>query len=254
MSKVAIITGSSGGIGAALVRTYIDDGFFVIGLDRNLSNITAISHYTSSFAELDVNLHTFAKENSYRENILQKIRDFFPGKLQKLVIVNNAAEQILKAVSEISWQDWEASFAVNTAAPFFLTQGLVEELEVTSGHVVNVSSIHAKQTKANFTCYAASKSAIEALTRSLALELSQKGISINAVAPAAIATDMLKAGFIDAPEKLHELSSYHPSKSIGTPQEVASFIKAITDHEGGFLTGAVLDIDGGISARLYDPS
>ena len=254
MSKVAIITGSSGGIGTALVRTYIDDGFFVIGLDRNPSNVTAISHNTSSFAELDVNLQIFAKENSYRAKILQEIRDFFPGELQKLIIINNAAAQILKAVPEISWQDWETSFAVNTAAPFFLTQGLVEELEETSGHVVNVSSIHAKLTKANFTCYAASKSAIETLTRSLALELSQKGISINAVAPAAIATDMLRAGFIDAPEKLHELSVYHPSNSIGTPKEVASFIKAITDHEGGFLTGAILDIDGGISARLYDPS
>ncbi len=253
MSEVAVITGSSGGIGAALVQTYMDDGFFVIGLDRYPSNNTAISDYASSFAELDVNLHTFAKENSFRAKILQKIRGLIPVKPTKLVIVNCAAEQILKSVPEISWQDWEASFAVNTVAPFFLVQGLVKELEETSGHVINVSSIHAKLTKANFTCYAASKSAIEALTRSLALELSQRGISINAVAPAAIATDMLRAGFIDSPEKLQELNSYHPSKSIGTPQEAASFIKAITDHEGGFLTGAVLDIDGGISARLYDP-
>lgn len=150
-----------------------------------------------------------------------------------MVIINNAAEQLLKTFLEISLHDWEAAFAVDTAAPIFLTQGLVEGLEVISDHVGYVSSIHSKQTTANFTCHAALKSAIEAWTGSLALELSQKGISINAVAPAVIATDMLKAGFIYVSEKLQELSSYRRYKSIDAPQGMASFITTITDHEGG---------------------
>lgn len=72
MSKVVIITGPSGGIGAAHVRTYIGDGLFVVGLDRNPSNITGISHYKSCFAELDVNLQIFAKENSLRKILCRK--------------------------------------------------------------------------------------------------------------------------------------------------------------------------------------
>ena len=81
--------------------------------------------------------------------------------------------------------------AVNLVAPFFLTQGLIDILIASNGHVINMSSIHAKLTKTNFTCYATSKAALEALTRSLALELSAKGVSVNAIAPAAIATQML---------------------------------------------------------------
>lgn len=174
--------------------------------------------------------------------------------MKKFIIINNAAEQILKPVAEIEWTDWEHSFSVNTIAPFFLVQGFIQELSTYQGHVINISSIHAKLTKTNFTCYASSKAALEGITRSLALELSSLGISINAIAPAAISTEMLKAGFDDMPEKLHELESYHPSKSIGTPLQTASLVKAITDQEGGFLSGSVIDFSGAIASRLYDPN
>jgi NAD(P)-dependent dehydrogenase (short-subunit alcohol dehydrogenase family) len=249
MSKVAVITGSSGGIGSALVRKYLDDGYFVTGLDRNSSENPVIGGYT----EIEVSLLMFSKDPLCRERVLQKIKGSFPKTISKLVVINNAAEQILKSVPEIEWQDWENSFAVNTVAPFFLVQGLLQQLKVSRGHVINISSIHAKLTKPNFACYAASKSALEALTRSLALELSPKGISVNAVAPAAISTRMLHAGFEGAPAKLRELENFHPSKSIGTPEEVSVFIKNITDQEGGFLTGSVLEFNGGIAGRLYDP-
>ena len=65
---------------------------------------------------------------------------------------------------------------------------------------------------------------------------------------------MLKAGFMGSCEKLRELEEYHPSKTIGTPEQISVFIKAISDQEGGFLTGAVLEFNGGIGARLHDPS
>jgi len=250
MNKVAVITGSSGGIGRALVRTYLDDGYFVVGLDRTFCEYPAIESYVG----IDVSLLQFSKDISYRDTVISKIKEHLPNNPKKFVVINNAAEQILKPVHKIRWQDWEISLAVNTIAPFFLTQGLIAELTAANGHVVNVSSIHSKLTKPLFTCYAVSKSAIEAVTRSLALELSPLGISVNAVAPAAISTEMLKAGFKDTPEKLLELENYHPSKSIGTPVQVSQFIKALTDNEGGFLTGSVLDFNGGISCKLSDPN
>lgn len=249
MSKIAVITGSSGGIGSALVRTYLNDGYFVIGLDRRASGLATLESYT----EMDVNLILFAKDAFYRKRILKDIKDLFPKILTKLVVVNNAAEQILKAVSEIEWSDWEASIAVNAIAPFYLATGLVLHLENANGHVVNISSIHAKLTKPRFACYATSKAALESVTRSLALELSPLGISVNAIAPAAIMTDMLKAGFQGAPEKLGELEAYHPSNSIGTPKQLSALIKSITDQEGGFLTGSVLGFNGGIGGCLHDP-
>jgi len=249
MSKVTVITGSSGGIGRALVKTYLDDGYFVIGLDRKTSE----SPVSDAYIQIDVSLLIFSKDEPYRDSILKKIRERLPHEVTNFVLINNAAEQILKSVAEIQWQDWENSLAVNTVAPFFLVQGLIEELTVSRGHVINISSIHSKLTKTNFTCYGASKSALEAVTRSLALELSPLGISVNAIAPAAISTEMLLASFNDKPEKLLELESCHPSKSIGKPSDVAHFIKSITDHRSGFLTGSVLEFNGGISGRLHDP-
>jgi NAD(P)-dependent dehydrogenase (short-subunit alcohol dehydrogenase family) len=249
MNEVAIITGSSGGIGSALVKRYLDEDFVVIGLDRTSSKILV----SENFVELNIDLLEFSKDINYQKRTLSEIKAIFPKAMTNLVLINNAAEQILKNVEDITWQDWEDSLAVNTVAPFFLAQGLIKELEACHGHIVNISSIHAKLTKAKFTCYAASKAAIEAVTRSLALELSPIGISVNAIAPAAISTEMLRAGFKEAPEKLRDLERFHPSQSIGTPDQISLFIKAITDQRGGFLTGAVLEFDGAISARLHDP-
>lgn len=249
MSKVAIITGSDGGVGRALVKTYLSDDYLVIGLDRVYSQ----SNAETGLRNIQTDLLLFSKNSNYRRDILSELRSVLPEMTAKLVLINNAAEQVIKPLADIEWIDWEASLAVNTVAPFFLVQGLVDELKASSGHVVNVSSIHGKLTKSNFTCYAASKAALSKLTESLALELSQLGISINAVAPAAISTEMLNAGFDKNPEKLQVLKDYHPSKSIGSPEQLAKFIKSISEQEGGFLTGSVVDFSGGISGRLHDP-
>ena len=249
MSKIAVITGSSGGIGSALVQLYLQDDYVVIGLDRCPSRNAELDN----FIELNPNLREFAKKESYRKKILNQIKSLLPEKFEKFVLINNAAEQIIKTVADIDWQDWENSLAVNTVAPFFLTQGLLEILIASRGHVINISSIHSKLTKAQFSCYAASKSALESLTRSLAIELSPKGVSVNAISPAAISTEMLKHGFVNAPHKLKELESYHPSGIIGSPDQLSKFIKSVTDQEVGFLTGAILDFNGGIGGRLFDP-
>ena len=206
------------------------------------------------YAEIDVNLLMISKDASYRDSVLVNIKERLPHKVNKFVLINNAAEQILKSVADIQWQDWENSLAVNTVSPFFFVQGLTEELIASSGHVINISSIHAKLTKTKFSCYSASKSALEAITRSLALELSPMGVSVNAIAPAAISTEMLKASFNGKPEKLLELKRYHPAGYIGTPEQIAFFVKSIADQKGGFLTGSILEFNGGIAGQLHDPN
>ena len=248
MNKVAVITGSSGGIGRALVDAYLIDNYYVVGMDTISSGLTS-----DQFLEIITDLSMFAKSESYRDNSLDEIKNFLPKKFDTFVLINNAAVQILNPISDINWKDWENTLSVNTVAPFFLVQGLMESLIASQGHVINISSIHSKLTKEYFSCYAASKAALEALTRSLALELSPKGVSVNAVAPAAISTEILKDGFLDTPHRLQELQSYHPSGSIGSPEQLANFVKSISDHKSGFLTGSVLEFNGGIGGKLHDP-
>ncbi len=249
MSKFAVITGSSGGIGSALVDTFLSDNYSVVGIDTIDSGRNSVG-----FVEINADLCEFAKNENYREKILNQIKNHLPERLDDFVLINNAALQILNPVSKLNWSDWDKTLTVNTMAPFFLVQGFLEQLIKTHGHVVNISSIHSKLTKVNFSCYATSKAALEALTRSLALELSAKGVSVNAIAPAAIATQMLKDGFAESPEKLKQLESYHPAGMIGSPDELASFVKSVAGQRGGFLTGSVLEFNGGIGGVLYDPN
>lgn len=248
MSKFAVITGSSGGIGSALVDVFLSDNYSVIGIDTTDSGRNSVG-----FVEINVDLFEFTKHENYREQILNQINNHLPERLDDFVLINNAALQILNTVSKLNWSDWDKTLTVNTMAPFFLVQGFLEQLTKTHGHVINISSIHSRLTKANFSCYASSKAALEALTRSLALELSVNGISVNAIAPAAIATQMLKDGFAESPEKLKELESYHPAGMIGSPEELAIFVKSVAEQRGGFLTGSVIEFNGGIAGKLHDP-
>lgn len=248
MSKLAVITGSSGGIGSALVDVFLSDNYSVIGIDSTNSG-----RNSEGFVEINTDLCEFTKNENYREQILNRIKNHLPERLDDFVLINNAAVQILNPVSKLNLSDWDKTLTVNTMAPFFLVQGFLEQLTKTHGHVINISSIHSRLTKANFSCYATSKAALEALTRSLALELSVNGISVNAIAPAAIATQMLKDGFAEEPEKLKELENYHPAGMIGSPEQLGVFVKSITEQRGGFLTGSVLEFNGGIAGKLHDP-
>jgi NAD(P)-dependent dehydrogenase (short-subunit alcohol dehydrogenase family) len=248
MSKFAVITGSSGGIGSALVDAFLSDNYSVFGIDATDSGRNSVG-----FVEINTDLCEFTKNENYREQILNQIKNHLPERLDDFVLLNNAAVQILNPVSKLNWSDWDKTLTVNAVAPFFLVQGFLEQLIKTHGHVINISSIHSRLTKENFSCYASSKAALEALTRSLALELSVNGISVNAIAPAAIATQMLKDGFAESPEKLKELESYHPAGMIGSPEELAAFVKSVAEQRGGFLTGSVLEFNGGIAGKLHDP-
>lgn len=249
MSKVAVITGSSGELGTELVNIFIDDGYLTIGLDI----LPRTKNYNKRFHFIETDLSVFPKDYKYRTCVIESIKELIPDDVHKIILINNAAQQILNKFDDIKYNDWYKSFAVNTLSPFFLTQGLFEQLKHAQGHVLNISSIHAKLTKSSFTCYAASKTALESITKSLALEISEHGISVNAVAPAAINTKMLKSGFKNNKNKLDQLNSFHPSKSIGEVADTAQFIKLIAENKNSFLTGSIIELNGGISSRLHDP-
>lgn len=250
MKKCVLVTGSSGGIGSAIVRRFSHDNYFVIGLDKNKKKAVNIKNY--EFVKVD--LQAFVKSEDYKKNITKSIRDLLPDGLENFVVINNAATQILGDIDELNWSDWDTSFSVNTYAPFFLVKEFKSELKAFNGKVINISSIHSKLTKKEFSCYAASKAALESLTRSLAIELSPSGICVNSIAPAAISTEMLLEGFLGATDKLAKLEECHPANIIASPDELANFVNTVASFEGKFLTGSNIPFNGGIESVLHDPS
>jgi NAD(P)-dependent dehydrogenase (short-subunit alcohol dehydrogenase family) len=166
-------------------------------------------------------------------------------------LVNNAAVQHLKTLSETSVKEWDAVSAQNLRAPFVAMKALRSRLAVTHGAVVNVSSVHAVATSASIAAYAASKGGLVALTRAAALEFAEVGVRVNAVLPGAIDTPALRKRFGRRRDAEACLVARTPLKRIGNPQEVADAIVFLLDGQrSSFVTGQTLVVDGGVLARL----
>ena len=243
----ALITGAAGGIGQALVKAFDNDGYSVIATD-----IVSAPDGLSSTYFLQADLQQTVEDEAYAETIFAEIRRQLNGNHLR-VLINNAATQILGRVENLTRNDWRATLDINLMAPFFWTQAFLPELEATRGSVINISSIHARLTKLEFAAYATSKAALSGLTRSLALELGDR-VRVNAIELAAIDTGMLQAGFRDKPNGFAQLERYHPTKSIGLPEEVGKLAVMLVGADVPFMNGSIISLDGGIGGCLYDPS
>ncbi len=242
-----LITGASGGIGQALVRTFHTAGYAVIATDITIQPAGLLcDHY------IQADLARVVDDEVYASDIFNDIHECLNG-IGLNALINNAAIQVLGGSDCLTRNDWRRTLDVNVIAPFLFTQAMLNALERTKGCVINISSIHARLTKKNFVAYATSKAALSGLTRSMAVDLGERNIRINAIEPAAIETDMLKAGFTGKPELYHRLEKCHPLQRIGQPEEVARLALAIVGGGIDFLNGACVRIDGGISAQLFDP-
>jgi len=245
MTKTALITGAAGGIGRALCSEFTRAGYRVIATDR----VSMDDHHYEAFIKYD--LESICKSEASLQEFATLVKECLnDGKLD--VLVNNAALQILGRTPDIQLSDWSRTLAVNLTAPFLLTQALLNEMKSAGGSVVNVSSVHASATKPGFVSYATSKAALVGLTQALAVDLGGE-IRVNAINPAATATEMLCAGFDDNPGAFDELQSMHPIGRIADPAEVAKVAVFLASENASFITGTSIDVDGGITSRLHDP-
>lgn len=247
MCKCLVITGSAEGIGLEIANVFLDSGYKVLGLDKD----TSILEGRNNYFHLRFDLREILQESNPYE---RKIMKHLEGEVSELILVNNAATQLLGKFGELKHRAWKETFEVNLFVPVALVRLLESKLKDVKGSVVNVSSIHASLTKPEFSAYAASKAAVESLTRSLSLELALDGVRINAVAPAAISTAMLQEGFLNDPEGYARLNDMHPTGKIGSPKDLALFIKRIAELSDVFFNGAIIPYEGGIGSVLSDPS
>jgi NAD(P)-dependent dehydrogenase (short-subunit alcohol dehydrogenase family) len=241
-----LVTGAAGGIGHALVQAFTAKGYRVLAMDR-----VAQPAQLSCEQYWQTDLERLVQDDNYRADQLAAIVGAV-GVNGLHTLVNNAAVQVLGGVDTLSMADWQRTLQVNLLAPFALTQGLLPQLEAAGGSVINISSIHARLTKAGFVAYATSKAALSGMTRAMAVDLGNR-VRVNAIEPAAISTDMLKAGFEGRPEQYAQLEACHPQGRVGTPAEVAALAMAIASGDLQFLHGACVGMDGGVSGRLFDP-
>jgi NAD(P)-dependent dehydrogenase (short-subunit alcohol dehydrogenase family) len=243
--KSVIITGANGGIGQELCLQFSSFNYSIIALDMQ----TEANCIHDIYYQMD--LQKYVNDDEVRAKFIQKLEDW--NSVSSIhCLINNAAIQIIEEIENLSLWDAKKTYDINLIAPFLMIKDLKNYLEGARGSVVNISSIHARQTKSKFSLYSSSKAALSGLTRALSVELGEK-IKINAIEPAAISTSMLEIGFENEPEKLKLLQKLHPSKKLGKPAEVArlAFFIATSDS---FLNGACISLDGGIGSCLLDPN
>lgn len=230
-----VVTGASGGIGEACVRGLQARGAHVLGVD-------------------------LAETSRADQHIVADLSD--PADLDRIVaavgdeplagLVNNAAMSTAVPTQDVGVGLWDAIQAVNVRAPFFLSERLLPQLVVGQGAVVNVSSVHAFATSVGAVPYAASKGAMLALTRALAVDWTARGhaVRVNAVAPAATDTPMLRDGLARTDSSTEQLGARHPLGRVADPEEVAACVAFLLGPDASFVHGAVLAVDGGALAQL----
>ncbi len=243
--RIVLITGVSGGIGAATARVFRDKGWKVLGVDRRPEPEPNADH----FIEADIS------DPDAPERIFGELGDVF-GRLDALV--NNAAIQVCKPVIETTPAEWDSVMASNLRSVFLSMRYAHPFLKASKGAIINVSSVHAVATSRNIASYAASKGALGAFTRAVALEFGPDGIRVNTVLPGAIDTAMLheglsrghlESGTLEA--LVRGLGARHVIGRVGRPEEVGRVIFFLADTEASsFVTGQAIVVDGGALARL----
>jgi NAD(P)-dependent dehydrogenase (short-subunit alcohol dehydrogenase family) len=230
MIERVVVTGASGGIGAACVQAFQESGAEVIGVDQSPSS-GADEHLTLDLAE-----------PSCGRVLAERVGDRSVD-----VLVNCAAVSHAVPAVETTVEVFDRVVAVNLRAPFLLASALLPTLHSRAGSVVNVSSVHAIATSSPVSVYAASKGGLVSLTRALALEWGPE-VRVNCVLPGAVDTPMLIDGLARAGRTVEQFGAAQAVGRVGRPEEVASTVLFLATNE--YITGASIVVDGGATARL----
>jgi 3-oxoacyl-[acyl-carrier protein] reductase len=243
-NRIAFITGASRGIGRACAFALSAAGAKVVLAARHMEKLEEVAdEVRGAGADAFVVPIDLASQDSIKEAFSRASKDF--GRID--ILVNNAGVTRDGLAMRMKRDDWDTVLQTNLSGSFFCIQqvmpGMVRERW---GRIVNITSVVGESGNAGQANYAASKAGLIGLTKSLAQELASRNITVNAVAPGFVETDMTAALSDDLKAKITESV---PLKRIGTPADVAAAVKFLCGDDAGYITGHVLDVNGGMFMR-----
>jgi 3-oxoacyl-[acyl-carrier protein] reductase len=243
-NKVALVTGSSRGIGAAIARLFAREGAKVAVHGRDRAALSAvrsdIEHDGGIAVEAIADVTDFSAIEAMRHQIEQEL-----GPVDILVANAGGSFTMPGPFEEISEDGWHASINGNLTATFLTIKSFLPGMKARgTGTILTISSAAARRPHPQSPVpYAAAKAGIEILTKHLAAQVGPQGIRANCIAPETILTERNKSRIPDAQKK--SLLDVHPIKRLGTPEDVARAARFLASEDSGWITGVVLDVSGG---------
>ena len=239
--KVALVTGAAQGIGKAIALLLARNGADMVVSDINLEKAEETAKEIRAIGP---------KAMAVKVDVanLRDVEQMVTGILEKLakidILVNNAGITRDKLILRMTEEDWDAVLGVNLKGTFNCTKAVLRHMaKQRSGKIVNIASVVGEMGNAGQANYSASKAGVIGLTKTIAREYAQRGINVNAIAPGYIETPMTEA----LPEKAkEELRKLIPMERLGKPEDVAEAVLFLVSEESSYMTGQVLNVNGGI--------
>jgi acetoacetyl-CoA reductase len=240
--RVAIVTGGARGIGAAISETLARDGVHVaMGYSANRAAADDLAAKLTAKG-LSVSVH---QGNVGQSDDCQRVAQEVLAAHGRIdYLVNNAGVTVDKTVRKMTIDDWHAVLRINLSGAFYMTKAVLDHMLGNGfGRIVNISSMVGQTGNIGQANYAASKAGLFGFTKSLALEVARKGITVNCVAPGYTDTEMVAAVPKDVLEKV---IATIPVGRLGAAREIARAVRFLTDDDAGYITGSVISVNGGL--------
>jgi NAD(P)-dependent dehydrogenase (short-subunit alcohol dehydrogenase family) len=241
--KTAIVTGANAGLGYATAKKFCDNGIVTYVNGRNKEKTE------EACKELGENARPFILDLNDLEAIpdaVSKLAEDAGGKID--ILVNNAGINMKKEFLEVTNEEFQSILHTNVVGLFAISREVSKIMKQNeSGSIINISSMAAIYGIPKVIAYTASKTAIEGMTRAMAVDLAQFGIRVNCVAPGFIKTNMSSKALDNDPERKNKVLSRTPMGKLGEPSDVADAVYYFATSESKFTTGTVLPVDGGNS-------
>lgn len=240
MNKTALVTGGAKGIGAAICKALANDGYRIaLNYNSSFESATELKNELSSVTHIEI-FKADVSDSSDVERMFTEIESVFGG---VDVLINNAGIAQQALFTDITDEMWQKMIGVNLTGAFnCCRRALPYMIRNKFGKIINITSMWGEVGASMEVHYSASKAGLIGLTKALAKEVGLSGITVNAVSPGVVETDMM-ASFSD--EVKSSLADETPLGVLGTPENIASAVSFLASDKAGFITGQVVSVNGG---------